>query len=99
MAIWVSGITIKTSLGNLIRIRVQLHFFYYMQGDGNLVIYDANNNAVWDSSTCFGEPPFRLVIENSGILMIYDVANSEKKGILLSAMLVTGAIPIVSDDP
>lgn len=48
-----------------------------MQGDGNLVLYDANNAAVWSSRTGKNTPtsgPFKLVIADAGYLQIVDTS-------------------------
>lgn len=50
--------------------------FTAMQGDGNLVIYDAASNPVWSSST-HGNPGAFLVVQSDGNLVIYaDYYNS-----------------------
>jgi hypothetical protein len=41
-----------------------------MQGDGNLVVYNAAATAVWASGTD-GNPGSRLVMQNDGNLVIY----------------------------
>src|SRR5262249_6731483 len=41
-----------------------------MQGDGNLVVYDASGVPVWASGTA-GNPGSRLVVQNDGNLVIY----------------------------
>ncbi|MDR7078765.1 putative acylesterase/phospholipase RssA [Neobacillus niacini] len=40
-----------------------------MQGDGNLVIYDAANKAIWSSDT-WTHPGSRLVVQDDGIVVI-----------------------------
>ena len=57
-ALWASG-TNGTSQGHTI-----------MQGDGNLVIYDANGVAVFATHT-EGNPGSRLVVQNDGNVVIY----------------------------
>jgi len=43
-----------------------------MQDDGNLVIYNKNNQSTWASNTCGqGTSPFKLVMQNDGNLVIY----------------------------
>ena len=44
-----------------------------MQGDGNLVLYDAGNHALWSSGT-FGNPGAHLVLTNDGNLIIYSAS-------------------------
>ena len=47
-----------------------------MQEDGNLVIYDKNNNYLWNSGISnFGISPFRLVLQNDGVLAIVDATD------------------------
>jgi hypothetical protein len=41
-----------------------------MQGDGNLVVYDAAGNPLWDSGT-WGNPGAHLALNNEGNLIIY----------------------------
>lgn len=51
-------------------------FLLIMQDDGNLVMYDALNHAIWFSNTeQKGSPPYRLVMQNDGSLAIYDANN------------------------
>jgi hypothetical protein len=45
-----------------------------MQGDGNLVVYDAAGTAVWASGT-HREPGSRLFMQNDGNLVIYNRDN------------------------
>ena len=48
-------------------------FKLIMQTDGNLVLYDANDHAVWASNTQNrGKAPHRLVMQSDGNLVIYD---------------------------
>ena len=45
-----------------------------MQADGNLVIYDNNNTAIWSSGTAgagFGTP-YKTIMQNDGNLVLYD---------------------------
>jgi hypothetical protein len=47
-----------------------------MQNDGNLVVYDTYNRAVWASNTQHkGSPPHCLVMQDDGNLVIYDANN------------------------
>jgi hypothetical protein len=46
-----------------------------MQGDGNLVLYDAANHPVWASNTN-GNPGSRLVMQDDGNAVIYRANNS-----------------------
>ena len=63
-ALWASN-TAGTSAG-----------FTAMQGDGNLVVYDALGNYVWASDT-WGNPGAFLVVQGDGNLVIYaDYDNS-----------------------
>ncbi len=45
-----------------------------MQGDGNLVIYDWNNQWIWDSETDHN-PGSRLLVQDNGMVAIYDPSN------------------------
>ena len=48
-----------------------------LQGDGNLVIYDAKNTATWNSQTNGkGVAPFRLIMQQDANLVLYDKNNS-----------------------
>jgi pimeloyl-ACP methyl ester carboxylesterase len=58
-ALWASG-TAGTSPG-----------FVGMQGDGNLVVYDAGGQAVWASDTA-GLPGLELHLQDDGYIVIYD---------------------------
>jgi hypothetical protein len=63
-AIWTTG-TQGSSL--------QRPFSLFMQGDGNLVMYDQYNRAVWESKTSLkGQAPHRLILQADGNLVIYD---------------------------
>jgi hypothetical protein len=63
-ALWSSG-TWKS--------RLQRPFKIIMQADGNLVIYDAYNRAVWSTRTQFkGLLGHKLVMQSDGNLVIYD---------------------------
>lgn len=42
-----------------------------LQGDGNLVVYDNNENALWASGTN-GQPAAMLVMQDDGDLVLYD---------------------------
>jgi hypothetical protein len=44
-----------------------------MQGDGNLVVYDAGRAPLWASNTA-GHPGSRLVVQDDGNVVIYDPA-------------------------
>ena len=47
-----------------------------MQSDGNLVLYDGSNKALWSSNTnSKGVKPFRLVMQKDRNLVIYDGYN------------------------
>jgi hypothetical protein len=47
-----------------------------MQNDGNLVVYDNSNKAVWASNTNNkGTGPYRLIMQNDRNLVIYDAKN------------------------
>jgi hypothetical protein len=46
-----------------------------MQGDGNLVVYDAGGNAVWASNTD-GNPGSRLILQDDGNVVIYGPAGN-----------------------
>lgn len=43
-----------------------------MQNDCNLVIYDKKNNALWSTSTQYGNPilPCRLMLQKTGSLAV-----------------------------
>ena len=44
-----------------------------MQNDGNLVLYDGNNTAIWSSGTGgYGVSPYKAVMQNDGNLVVYD---------------------------
>ena len=44
-----------------------------VQGDGNLVLYDANSTALWNSGTNGqGVAPYRLVLQDDHNLVLYD---------------------------
>jgi hypothetical protein len=44
-----------------------------MQGDGNLVVYDATGAPTWYTSTGGkGTAPFNLIMQTDGNLVIYD---------------------------
>lgn len=44
-----------------------------MQSDGNLVVYDVHNRAVWNTATTgTGKEPHRLIMQNDGNLVLYD---------------------------
>ena len=47
----------------------------YNQGDGNLVLYDANGTALWDSGTWSQGRPGRLIVQNDGNLVLYDATS------------------------
>lgn len=50
-----------------------------LQQDANLVLYDANNQAIWSSGSQpgrFSQGPYRLELQNDGNLVIYDAGNS-----------------------
>ena len=40
-----------------------------LQNDGNMVIYDSNNRAIWHTGTINGH---RLNVENGGSIVLYD---------------------------
>ena len=43
-----------------------------VQGDGNLVLYDANSTALWNSSTSGqGVAPYKLVLQDDHNLVLY----------------------------
>jgi hypothetical protein len=44
--------------------------FVVMQGDGNLVIYDANGTPVWASNTS-GHPGAYLIVQSDGNVVVY----------------------------
>ncbi len=44
-----------------------------MQGDGNLVLYNASNQAVWNTATFY--PGSRLVMQGDGNLVLYNASN------------------------
>jgi len=46
-----------------------------MQGDGNLVIYEAGGNPSWASNTA-GHPGSQLVVQDDGNVVIYDPAGN-----------------------
>ena len=50
----------------------RLPFRLTMQSDCNLVIYDSDNNALWDTDTQANSPvlPCRLMLQNSGSLAV-----------------------------
>jgi len=55
-------------------------YYALMQRDGNFVVYTSPDfspvNAQWSSnSTEKGEPPYRLVMQDNGNLIIFDVHN------------------------
>jgi outer membrane protein assembly factor BamB len=43
-----------------------------MQGDGNLVIYDADGVALWSSDSSLNHPGAHLAVQNDGNVVIYD---------------------------
>ena len=44
-----------------------------MQTDGNLVIYDQYDRAVWNTGTFTrGQKPHRLIMQSDGNLVLYD---------------------------
>ncbi|HWO20648.1 MAG TPA: hypothetical protein VNO30_17890 [Kofleriaceae bacterium] len=47
---------------------------FAVQTDGNLVVYDANQNALWASGTANQAPPQELSIQTDGNLVLYDTA-------------------------
>ena len=50
-----------------------------MQDDGNLVIYDVYNNALWSSATYQkGTKPHHLIMQTDGNLVIYDGNNNPR---------------------
>lgn len=68
----------------------------FMQGDGNLVMYDASG-AVWASGTD-GRPGAFLVMQDDGNLVIYDPAGTPlwATGTNITMMRVTGFLPSTS---
>jgi hypothetical protein len=48
-----------------------------MQGDGNLVIYDANSRPLWSTGT-YGNAGSRLFMQDDGNAVIYDGAGQPK---------------------
>jgi hypothetical protein len=46
-----------------------------MQGDGNFVLYDSEENSVWSTSTA-SNPGARLSIQNDGNLVVYSSTDS-----------------------
>lgn len=44
-----------------------------MQGDGNMVLYTATNQAVWNTGT-YGNAGARLVVQNDGNVVVYSSA-------------------------
>jgi chitodextrinase len=47
-----------------------------MQTDGNFVMYNASNSAVWATNTAgSGNNPFRFIMQNDGNIVIYGVYN------------------------
>lgn len=49
-----------------------------VRNNGNIYIVNKNDDKVWSSDTSNkGTSPYRLVLENSGCLVLYDVNNSE----------------------
>ena len=45
----------------------------YVQGDGNVVVYDCEKQPVWASNTDGqGEYPYRLIVQDDGNLVLYD---------------------------
>jgi hypothetical protein len=61
-AIWNSG-TYGRSVKNTV-----------FQNDGNLVIYDSNNNAIWDTRT-YGRGAKRITVQDDGNLVMYNAQN------------------------
>jgi hypothetical protein len=50
---------------------------WFMQADGNLVIYDANNNPIWaNGSAGKGKPPYKLVMQDDYNLVVYGATGS-----------------------
>ena len=48
-----------------------------MQGDGNLVLYDATGYPTWNTGTGgFGVYPYVFVVQTDANLVIYDANNS-----------------------
>ena len=45
-----------------------------MQGDGNLVLYDKNDRAIWASGT--SGPNTQLILQNDNNLVIYSNGNA-----------------------
>ncbi|KAE8167362.1 bulb-type lectin domain-containing protein [Aspergillus tamarii] len=43
----------------------------HMQEDGNLVLYDQNDNALWHSNTAPSNGPVILAVQNDGNLVLY----------------------------
>jgi hypothetical protein len=48
-----------------------------MQGDGNLVLYDSADTALWDSKTSGkGTGPYRAVMQDDCNFVVYDSTGS-----------------------
>lgn len=65
---------------NFFIMSLNQQYFARIQEDGNFVVYKTNNflpsNAIWNSSTAGkGSPPYKLIMQKDGNLVIYDKSN------------------------
>jgi hypothetical protein len=71
--------------------RAQDNFKLAMQGDGNLVIYNRDNRAVWNTGTS-GNPGAMLIMQSDGNLVIYTTGMRAIWSSGTSGRTTTGAI-------
>jgi len=64
---------------------------FAIQTDGNLVVYDANGNWVWQSGTENEAPPAELRVQTDGNLVLYDTSG----GVLWSPNTYVNLVPLL----
>ena len=63
-----------------------------MQTDGNLVIYDGSNRAIWASNTSGHKGNYQLILQRDRNVVIYDSSN---RAIWATSSNIPGTAPVV----